>query len=241
MGVSGYGTSQEDLLLRQRGITYQPDVVIVGFYSNDLYDNLNDGNAAAYDYPRPILIPANGTLLVSNVPVPRKEALWQATRSYYDELPWWSRWPMKYSRVFFLAKQVYDGAQLAMVRMGWADEVPASFRQPDSPSWTTAFAILDDMNSFCQQHNCTLIIAVLPTERNIQANETVIENQLLAWGKQSGVPVVPMASEFAKNDLNALYLKYDSHLSAQGHALAAKLIAQKLDGIDGLVPTTMSS
>ncbi len=236
MGVSGYGTAQEDLQLRTRGLAYQPDIVVVAFYSNDLFDNLNDGSGATYEYPRPTLIPGNGSLRVTNQPVPKKAALWEKARSYYDELPWWSRLPMKYSRVFFLTKQVIDGASRAMVRAGWQDEIPASFRQPDSPSWTTAFAILDDMNTRCQEAGCTLVVAVIPTERMLEANETVVEDQLVAWGKNTGVPVIPMASEFNQRGLDTLYLKYDSHLSKAGHTLAGELIADKLNEIDsGLI------
>lgn len=239
MGVSGYGTAQEDLQLRTKGIAYQPDIVVVAFYSNDLFDNLNDGNGTAYEYPRPTLIPADGTLRVHNQPVPKKAALWEKARSYYDELPWWSRLPMKYSRVFFLTKQVYDGASRAIVRAGWQDEVPASFRQPDSKAWTTAFAILDDMNQFCERSNCTLIVAVIPTERMIQANETVVEDQIAAWGERAGVPVVTLASEFNKRGLGQFYLRFDSHINAMGHALAGELITQKLVELDsGLVATS---
>jgi hypothetical protein len=39
-GVSGFGNAEELVFFEQEGIKYQPDVLILGFYQNDLTDNL---------------------------------------------------------------------------------------------------------------------------------------------------------------------------------------------------------
>ena len=39
-GVQGYGTDQELSFYKTSGLTYRPDLVILGFYPNDLIDNL---------------------------------------------------------------------------------------------------------------------------------------------------------------------------------------------------------
>jgi hypothetical protein len=39
-GMSGASTAEALVLLEQEAIKYQPDVVVLGFYTNDLYDNL---------------------------------------------------------------------------------------------------------------------------------------------------------------------------------------------------------
>ena len=39
LGVPGYNTSQELTTLRRFGPLYQPDLVVVGFYDNDILDN----------------------------------------------------------------------------------------------------------------------------------------------------------------------------------------------------------
>jgi hypothetical protein len=237
MGVSGYGTGQEYLLLREHGIAYDPDVVIVGFYSNDLYDNMATNNEDAYSYPRPVLLEQNNTLRVSNVPVPKKAGIWENAPSYYADQSPVIAFLMQHSRLFFMVKQIYAGLQTAMVRMGWREEIPASFKQPDSPQWKATFAILDDMRSYCQARHITLVVAIIPTRTNIQAGDATIDNQLAVWGERSNVPVVRMQDSFASHDLNKLYLAYDSHMSAQGHSLAATLIATKIVDLDiGIVP-----
>ncbi|MGE3271795.1 MAG: SGNH/GDSL hydrolase family protein, partial [Chloroflexota bacterium] len=51
-GVVGYGTAQEYLLLQQEGVRYQPDVVVLVFFSgNDVTDN---GWSLDFPYLRPI-------------------------------------------------------------------------------------------------------------------------------------------------------------------------------------------
>jgi hypothetical protein len=40
MGVSGFGTAEELIQLRQVGMAYEPDVVIVGYFPNDPYNNV---------------------------------------------------------------------------------------------------------------------------------------------------------------------------------------------------------
>ncbi|MBU1849701.1 MAG: hypothetical protein KKH40_03155, partial [Nanoarchaeota archaeon] len=53
LGVSGYGTDQELILLQKEGLKYNPDVVILGFYlENDKPDNSKE-----------LLIVENGELI----------------------------------------------------------------------------------------------------------------------------------------------------------------------------------
>jgi hypothetical protein len=69
-GIPGFGTDQEFLLFTQLGVQYRPDITIVGFYWNDLFEN---SMSVAYGYPKPRFVqnPA-GSLELRNVPVPKK-------------------------------------------------------------------------------------------------------------------------------------------------------------------------
>jgi hypothetical protein len=42
-GVSGFGNSEELIFYEQEGIKYNPDILILGFYNNDLRDNMRTG------------------------------------------------------------------------------------------------------------------------------------------------------------------------------------------------------
>src|SRR5262245_16867203 len=66
LGVHGYGHDQMLLYLKQEGIKYRPDVVLLGFVWFDMYRNLRTFNS--FSKPRYVL---RGTeLRLENVPVP---------------------------------------------------------------------------------------------------------------------------------------------------------------------------
>ena len=68
-GVQGYGHDQILLYLKEEGIKYHPDIVILGFTYIDIYRNIE--NFFAYAKPKFTLSP--GGLQLSNVPVPTPE------------------------------------------------------------------------------------------------------------------------------------------------------------------------
>ena len=65
-GVSGWGTDQQLLYLREEGFRYQPDVVVLAFFIGNDCDN----NVAVrqYELNKPVFLAG---LLAENVPVPR--------------------------------------------------------------------------------------------------------------------------------------------------------------------------
>ena len=61
-GVSGFSTAEALVLLENEGVKYEPDVVVLGFFGNDLEDNLKAGL---------FTLDENGTLIPSrNVHIP---------------------------------------------------------------------------------------------------------------------------------------------------------------------------
>ncbi|MBI5056916.1 MAG: SGNH/GDSL hydrolase family protein [Nitrospirae bacterium] len=66
MGVHGYGHDQMLILLREEGIRYKPDIVIIGFLPMDMSRNL----LRFRDYAKPKFIFDDGTLKTVGVPVP---------------------------------------------------------------------------------------------------------------------------------------------------------------------------
>jgi hypothetical protein len=66
MGVHGYGHDQTLIYLKEEGVKYRPDIVILGFLAQD-----NDRNMMTFsDYAKPRFKLAKGKLKLCNVPVP---------------------------------------------------------------------------------------------------------------------------------------------------------------------------
>jgi hypothetical protein len=69
LGVHGYGHDQMLLYLKEEGLKYHPDVVVVGFLPDDMERNV----VAFRDYAKPRFVLQGGQLALRNVPVPSPE------------------------------------------------------------------------------------------------------------------------------------------------------------------------
>ena len=79
--VGGYGTDQQLLTLEQYAIEYSPDIVIVGFFVEDIARN----GLAFRDYAKPKFVLDDGGLRVTNTPVPSFD---QILDTDTGERPW---------------------------------------------------------------------------------------------------------------------------------------------------------
>jgi hypothetical protein len=68
-GVQGYGHDQMLMYLKEEGIKYHPDVVVLGFAYLDIYRNIE----SFFAYSKPRFELASGGLQLTNVPVPTPE------------------------------------------------------------------------------------------------------------------------------------------------------------------------
>lgn len=81
LAVHGYGTDQQLRVLEEEGVKYHPDVVIVGFFVEDILRN----GLAFRDYAKPMYVLRDHTLVLTNSPVPPpQEILAEAA----GERPW---------------------------------------------------------------------------------------------------------------------------------------------------------
>ena len=68
-GVRGYGTDQQLLVLEEEALKYRPDVVVLGFFLEDIVRNA----LTFRDYAKPMFVLRDGELVLTNIPVPTPE------------------------------------------------------------------------------------------------------------------------------------------------------------------------
>ncbi len=73
MGIHGYGHDQMLILLKEEGIKYQPDIVILGFLPLDMPRNL----LGFRDFAKPRFVLEKGELKLTGTPVPHAEDILQ--------------------------------------------------------------------------------------------------------------------------------------------------------------------
>lgn len=82
MGVHGYGHDQMLIYLKEEGIKYKPDIVILGF----VYEDIQRNTLGFRDFAKPEFEVRNGELLLTNTPVPSPEQIlkweWARPKTY---------------------------------------------------------------------------------------------------------------------------------------------------------------
>ena len=128
LGVMGYGVDQMLLLLRERGLAYRPDVVLVGLFEGDVFRTARSHQLV---YPKPrFRLDGDRGLRLDNVPVPglddsrrarsfplrSVEVLATRSRDLYEHLGHGEAWPLTERIVVALRDAARDsGASVLFV------------------------------------------------------------------------------------------------------------------------------
>ncbi|RMG21419.1 MAG: SGNH/GDSL hydrolase family protein, partial [Bacteroidetes bacterium] len=160
-GISGFSTAEELMFLENEGIKYQPDFVVLGFFANDIQDNVKCG----------LFKLENGQLLAAskeNIPGVKIQNFiykiplvkWMGENSYFYSVLFNATWnyfkELKYRQQ--LAAKGEEGAQ-----PGPQVEYAIATTQEFSDEETLLTArLIERMYDFCRKNHITLIIIDIP-------------------------------------------------------------------------------
>ncbi len=238
-GTEGYATDQELVWLRKEGLTFDPDVVVLCFYQNDVYWN---GQKTYAGKPKP-RFPAEG-----NADAP--ETMLTAAN---EETGWW-------------AKNTAVGGFLHTMSMGGAaaeliiklpggqvmpkeetvvlNDAPGSLRLDDC--WSRTAAALRGFKKTCDEAGAKLLFVAIPSREQVQpdsrapyferyglSEEEVNFDQptekALALASSAGIPVLNPLEDLRKSAADGpMYFEKDWHLNEEGNRVLAQAIYQRL-------------
>jgi hypothetical protein len=174
-GVSGFSTAEALVFLEQEGLRYQPDVVVLGFFGNDLEDNLK---ASLFR------LDEDGTLQpdrMSHIPGVRIQNViysipgiqWLGEHSYFYSLLFNSTWE------FFKARLARE-----------AEQQVAEFAVPQQDSYSSydlelAAALMRRLYRVCAENGVKLVIVDIPLRSNQAGIESSFPEQLREVAKAS--------------------------------------------------------
>lgn len=251
-GCPSWGTDQEWLYLRDEGLEFQPDMVLVGFFvGNDVIENYTTGENTVingecirthtlFDLDSRFLKwKIRLRLLLERFHLFRllayrdlrfrqsmdKERTWNATRE--SDLAGW-----------FLK------TQYLRVVMFWTKHVSTPYYRR---AWTRTRQYLADIADLCRREGIRLVVLMIPDETQI---EPELQDRLFArfqlppreefdfdlpqrllddWLESRGIPVVDVLPAFRRAaGSSILYIPNDTHWSPAGHRLAAQLLADMI-------------
>ena len=236
-GVSGWGTAQEMLWLEEEGFRYRPDVVVLGFYVNDFWDNA----ALPNDGPRPRFTLETGRLTATNLPLraPRNDRI-LSTALYLHN----------HSLLYRLFEQRWRSFQAGWLRP--VDFTPISGkrptgrpRQPEAPVSIPAVdvtgALLSEIERSCETQGARLVVLLIPGHWQVrpalrgfgsfaaQRDAYAAARTLCLDRRLRALDTYPALAASEERGV-AVYNPTDMHWNAAGHGLAAGLLADALRG-----------
>ena len=211
LGVTGYSTDQELLLLRERGLDWQPDLVILYLCANDLLDNGKEFAWGLYWKPRFVLsgdsLHLERTVLPERVPA-RVRLQREIHRHFvlYDVLSWqWAR---------LRSRPTPGGLRPAL------DESAGSVT-PRSEAHRVTRRLLLEMIQLCHARGIPFLLVVVPP---FPAPDLLTDLPPPGTGARLDLTPVLAAYQEAHPD-SALGFRYDTHWNARGHRVVAQAIA----------------
>ena len=211
-GVSAYDTWQEVTYLREHGWGFAPDLVIIGFYSNDIV-------------PRP-----------KHLDLIRKEARSGDRDDVMKSRADWAIYWLKRSRILLLLRERFTQLmnrihpspdvihKLSLLRGTANDLVEAGWREID--------ASFDELRTLAKKHRFDLLVVFFPMEDQVLAQYPHASYPARAKeiAARYGIPTVDLLPAFARESsgFNSLFIEWDGHPNARAYAIAAREIKSHL-------------
>ncbi len=209
-GVCGYNTEQEKILLEEKVLGFEPDLVIVGFVTNDIM--LPASPLALYFVNRrdPVeldRLKKAERLMVRHLP-----------RAAEEILPPWLSW----SRLACFFSQRIEEARRGDVIANYYD---------DDEMWTALRFSLRDVKSLLQRRQIPGFVALFPEDLRELSRPTriAIHEKLRAAFGAIEIPFVDLLDVYRREPLDKILIDpIDSHPSRYGHKIAARAICDAL-------------
>lgn len=251
-GVQGYGTAQELIMLRKKVWDYNPDIVVLAFFTGN--DVINNSPKLEYDLYRPFFVYNASGKLVPDMsfrklaPVDRN----QRAVSFVDRLP---SWLVNNSRIL----QVVKKADLDLKKRQISEDFTAlranNFNPPKDAVWENAWRVTEDlivtMRNEVMQKNADFLLVVVgdpiqvnrdPQRRTKFIQENKIQDlfypdrRLEKLGNREGFRVLTLAEQFKgyTEKFQVCVHGFDNsvpcggHWNEIGHRLASIKISQNL-------------
>lgn len=236
LGVAGYGSKQQLIVLQKEAVRFNPDVIFWFFFEgNDLYDDetfensLPGGTVDADDHREGMA---------------RYDSWKQRSflHAVFRRLRIWA-YPLVPSRPAYTARLLTAGREQQPVF--FADYAGVPWSEWVQSRWRTSQETLRDAIAFSERSGIKIIFVFVPIKYRVyapfvefdttsRANDWTLwplDEEFLSFCQDTGVECILLTDEF-RADLARGGMPYwptDTHWSPAGHMLVAEVLAARLD------------
>lgn len=246
LGVAGYSTDQELLLLDHEGWKHQPDLVVLAFYYNDVWGNGSQYFSESTRTQKPVFSLADaGNLSLSNVPVPYPTPGLQDRFRLYALF----RSAVKKNRMLYAAavksglasRDLPDDSRPSPTGAAGGAEEFAVYHLTETPElareWSITQALLRRMNQECLDRGVRFVVLYVPTRIELSPAEwsgahlppdydpNVVIRRLVKICQSEGIQYIDPSDRFREAGTDHMYYAHDPHWNAAGHRLAGEILA----------------
>jgi GDSL-like Lipase/Acylhydrolase family len=262
-GVANYSTDQEYLAYRSEGVRYQPRIVVLFFYYNDVLATIS---STQYGRPKPVLDFRSAPAIVANQPVPPPPPPVAAPRpapSRGGSVLWsWTQERLQHRPRVYKAlaaiglvppfRPTYPPREMAVYWRRATPEVDRAWRQVDR--------ILGALASETSAHGSRLLVAYIPSrfevnDRDLELTRLWYGLDEASWGRAPvlrrlrsiadarAFPVLDLTPALRGVDRSwqGPYYQYDGHWNVIGHRAAGLAVSQWLRARGWLPPCARAS
>ncbi len=199
-GVEGYGTDQQWLYFADRGLRYEPDLVVLSFFELNLERNI----MSFRDYAKPYFTLVDGRLILHNVPVPSPPEV----LGLKPELPR-IRLASLVSTLAAEFRMSMSVGDLAHTRAG-----------------VVTLAIVEAMREASIAHGARFVLTTIPRPITRRGSDT--ERMLAAWAARTGTPFLNLRAAYLTLPDAERARLYSGHWTPYGADVTARLLAGEL-------------
>lgn len=230
MGMWGWSTDQELLVLKEKGLKYSPDVVVLAMFLDDISNcHRFSVNGGVFLKPKFSLTGAD-TLELENVPVPdnrTKSVLYNIMVTRFYKLRNRMELGSEFERLGLFA--VFDRAYARQYR------------------YTLPLRLVREIHGIVKEKHIKFLLVIIPymdqfLDKKIYASGkayfgipperldfTLPQKVVKLYCKREGIPVLDLLPVFRKRyGREKLFFNRDLHWTDAGHRLAAKTIVDRL-------------
>jgi lysophospholipase L1-like esterase len=212
--VSGYSTDQEFLYLKERGIHFEPDVVLLLFSTNDFRNNVVDEQCWYYK-PRYVL--SNDQLILENVPVPKSTLVQKLDRFFFGKT--------------YLLKRIYLKIKIIGIQIrssgktrtkGERSETPNKPAQPKKEQYRYQLVkrLIAEINNYSAERGARFVLVSVPLA---EEQRRVLEEV----AAREEIPYLPL-NESIGQATGEVTFKNDDHWNVKGQKIVADSIERFL-------------